>query len=62
MNIFRLAGDFTHVLSFIVLLLGLKSSRSAAGVSLKTQEMFLMVFLTRYLVKCFSLPAVFLTR
>jgi len=49
MNLFRMAGDLTHLLSFLVLLLKLYSCNSAAGISLKTQEMFLMVFVTRYL-------------
>jgi len=49
MNIFRLAGDCTHLLSFVVLLLRLYGYKSAAGISSKTQQMFLMVFITRYL-------------
>jgi len=49
MNIFRLAGDVTHLLSFVVLILRLYGYRSASGISLKTQEMFLLVFVTRYL-------------
>ena len=44
----RLAGDFSHVISILVLLLRLRVSRSALGISLKTQELFLVVFLTRY--------------
>ena len=44
----RLAGDFSHVISILVLLLRLRVSRSALGISLKTQELFLIVFLTRY--------------
>merc|ERR1719378_675171 len=39
----------THLLSFVVLLLKLFGCNSAAGISLKTQEMFLMVFVFRYL-------------
>jgi ER lumen protein retaining receptor len=49
MNIFRLAGDMTHLLSFVVLLLRLYGYKSAAGISAKTQQMFLIVFITRYL-------------
>jgi ER lumen protein retaining receptor len=42
MNIFRLAGDMSHVASIIVLLLRLKVVKNAAGVSLRTHELFLM--------------------
>ena len=31
MNIFRLAGDMTHLLSFVVLLLKIQATRSCAG-------------------------------
>ncbi|XP_031114751.1 ER lumen protein-retaining receptor-like [Ipomoea triloba] len=49
MNIFRLAGDMTHLLSIIVLLLKIRTTKSCAGISLKTQELYVIVFLTRYL-------------
>lgn len=49
MNLFRFAGDMSHVVSIFVLILRLRSSKSAVGISLKTQELFLIVFLTRYL-------------
>ncbi|GMI31473.1 hypothetical protein TrCOL_g5782 [Triparma columacea] len=49
MNLFRLAGDMSHVASIIVLLLRLKVVKNAAGVSLRTHELFLIVFVTRYL-------------
>lgn len=76
MNIFRLAGDMSHVFSIILLLLRLQVAKNAngeyisgltrecsdrnrdginvramcfTGVSLKTQELFLIVFCTRYL-------------
>nr|CCA19520.1 ER lumen protein retaining receptor putative [Albugo laibachii Nc14] len=49
MNIFRFIGDMTHLISFLVLLLKLLASRSASGISLKSQELFLLVFITRYL-------------
>uniref|UniRef100_A0A7S0LDA2 ER lumen protein-retaining receptor n=1 Tax=Coccolithus braarudii TaxID=221442 RepID=A0A7S0LDA2_9EUKA len=48
MNPFRLLGDFSHLLSFIVMFWKLFSSKSVAGVSLKTQEIYVMVFLARY--------------
>lgn len=49
MNIFRLAGDMTHLLSIILLLLKIKGTRSCRGVSLKTQELYALVFICRYL-------------
>lgn len=49
MNIFRLVGDLVHLGSFIVLLKRMRDSRSCTGISCKTQELYLLVFLARYL-------------
>ncbi|TQD70960.1 hypothetical protein C1H46_043500 [Malus baccata] len=49
MNLFRLAGDVTHLFSILVLFLKIRSTKSCAGISLKTQELYALVFLTRYL-------------
>ncbi|XP_054811553.1 ER lumen protein-retaining receptor-like [Prosopis cineraria] len=49
MNLFRLAGDFSHLLSIVVLLLKIRTTKSCAGISLKTQELYVIVFITRYL-------------
>jgi len=49
MNIFRLCGDMSHVFSIIVLLLRLRVAKNAQGISLRTHELFLLVFVTRYL-------------
>ncbi|PIN23499.1 ER lumen protein retaining receptor [Handroanthus impetiginosus] len=49
MNIFRLAGDMSHLLSVILLLLKIRTTKSCAGISLKTQELYVVVFLARYL-------------
>eukprot|EP00268_Persea_americana_P019169 TRINITY_DN19815_c1_g1_i2.p1 TRINITY_DN19815_c1_g1~~TRINITY_DN19815_c1_g1_i2.p1 ORF type:complete len:223 (+),score=10.13 TRINITY_DN19815_c1_g1_i2:270-938(+) len=49
MNIFRLSGDMTHLMSVIVLLLKIHTIKSCAGISLKTQELYALVFATRYL-------------
>ena len=49
MNLFRLAGDMSHVLSIVVLLLRLRVTKNAIGISIKTQELYLIVFVTRYL-------------
>ena len=48
MNLFRLAGDMCHVLSVLVLVLRLRVSKNAIGISIKTQELYLIVFITRY--------------
>lgn len=49
MNIFRLAGDMSHVFSIIVLLLRLRVAKNAQGISVRTHELYLLVFVTRYL-------------
>jgi ER lumen protein retaining receptor len=49
MNIFRFLGDMFHVLSILVLTLRLRVSKNALGISIKTQELYLVVFVTRYL-------------
>ncbi|KAF1884043.1 hypothetical protein Lal_00013003 [Lupinus albus] len=49
MNIFRLSGDMTHLASVLVLLLKIHTIKSCAGVSLKTQELYALVFASRYL-------------
>ena len=49
MNIFRFAGDMMHVMSIVVLILRLRVSKNAIGISIKTQELYLVVFITRYL-------------
>ncbi|KAL0678865.1 hypothetical protein Bca4012_006846 [Brassica carinata] len=49
MNIFRFAGDMTHLISILILLLKIYATKSCAGISLKTQELYALVFLTRYM-------------
>ena len=36
MNLFRLCGDVSHVVSIVVLALRLNATKSAVGISLKT--------------------------
>ncbi|CAN8290841.1 unnamed protein product [Cochlearia groenlandica] len=48
MNIFRFAGDMTHLFSILILLLKIYATKSCAGISLKTQELYALVFLARY--------------
>lgn len=49
MNAFRFTGDMLHVISIFVLLLRLRVTKNANGISVKTQELYLIVFATRYL-------------
>lgn len=49
MNLFRLAGDMSHVFSIIILLLRLRVVKNASGISVRTHELYLVVFVTRYL-------------
>jgi len=49
MNIFRFCGDMSHVFSIIVLLLRLRVAKNAQGISVRTHELFLLVFVSRYL-------------
>ncbi|KAL7549154.1 hypothetical protein ACHAWF_012419 [Thalassiosira exigua] len=49
MNIWRSIGDSCHVLSIIVLFRRLKTTNNAQGISLRTQQLRLLVCITRYL-------------
>lgn len=59
MNIFRLCGDMSHVFSIIVLLLRLRVAKNAQGISVRTHELFLLVFVTRYLDLFFEFYSVY---
>lgn len=48
MNIFTLAGDILHLASVFILILKIYSTKNCRGVSLKTQILYAVVFLTRY--------------
>ncbi|KAK5163604.1 endoplasmic reticulum retention protein [Saxophila tyrrhenica] len=49
MNIFRIAGDLSHAASIFILLAKMRTSSSAAGISFKSQFLYLAVYITRYL-------------
>ncbi|KAJ6837263.1 ER lumen protein-retaining receptor [Iris pallida] len=49
MNIFRLAGDMAHLASTILLLSRIHTTQSCAGISLRTHELYALVYVTRYL-------------
>lgn len=56
MNVFRLGADVLHVVAIFLLLLKIQTSHSCAGISLKTQILYLVVFITRYLDLLFTKP------
>lgn len=41
-------GDLIHILALLYLLITILTASSVAGISYRTQEMFLLVFLTRF--------------
>merc|ERR1712106_437653 len=49
MNIFRFLGDLSHIVSFLVLLHKIIKGKSSAGISLRTQELYAVVFCSRYI-------------
>ncbi|RCK58944.1 ER lumen protein-retaining receptor [Candida viswanathii] len=49
MNIFRFFGDLSHLASIFILLYAIEQNRSTNGLSLKTQALYVVVYLTRYL-------------
>jgi len=49
MNIFRILGDVSHTASKCILIWAIHSNKSSEGVSLLTQLLYIVVFVTRYL-------------
>lgn len=49
MNIFRIFGDLSHMASILILLYSIERNRSINGLSIKTQGLYVIVFVTRYL-------------
>lgn len=57
MDIFQLVGDFLHLIAILMLVLKISATKNVIGthsinrigLSYKTQEIFLVVFLSRYL-------------
>jgi len=74
MNFFRFLGDMAHIISFILLLHKIVRGKSAAGISLRTQEMYAGACLSPIAPRSFALlrasaahtplvlPVVFATR
>ncbi|KAF2756290.1 ER lumen protein retaining receptor [Pseudovirgaria hyperparasitica] len=49
MNIFRFLGDLSHLVSILILLHKMRVSSSAAGISFKSQFLYFIVYVTRYI-------------
>mmetsp|Transcript_8367 Transcript_8367/g.25149 ORF Transcript_8367/g.25149 Transcript_8367/m.25149 type:complete len:218 (+) Transcript_8367:297-950(+) len=56
MNIFRLSADLSHVAAILLLLMKIKKSRSSAGISLLSQQLYFLVFVCRYSDLLFTNP------
>lgn len=56
-NIFHLFADISHVSSKAILIWAIHNNKSAEGVSLLTQLLYLVVFVTRYLDLFYTHPA-----
>ncbi|KAI8885091.1 ER lumen protein retaining receptor [Backusella circina FSU 941] len=48
MNIFRLVADLMHLASIFILLMKIRKTKSCKGISFKTQVLYSVVFITRY--------------
>lgn len=58
MNIFSFLGDLLHLASIFILLGAIETNKSVTGLSLKTQTLYFVVFVTRYInlfIKYYSL-------
>ncbi|KAF7726866.1 endoplasmic reticulum retention protein [Apophysomyces ossiformis] len=49
MNIFRLVADLMHLASIFILLLKIRKTRSCVGISFKSQLLYSVVYITRYI-------------
>lgn len=48
MDVFQLIGDFLHLIAMLMLLLKILANKNVIGLSYRTQELFMVVFVTRY--------------
>ncbi|KAK6410467.1 hypothetical protein LTR95_018199 [Oleoguttula sp. CCFEE 5521] len=56
MNVFRIFGDLSHMASKIILITAIHRNSSAEGVSLLTQLLYGLVFVTRYVDLLWTVP------
>ncbi|CDS10101.1 Putative ER lumen protein retaining receptor(Fragment) [Lichtheimia ramosa] len=61
MNVFRLLADLMHLASIFILLLKIQNSKSCVGISFKTQMLYTIVFMTRYLDLTFHFISIYNT-
>jgi len=61
MNVIRLVGDLSHLIAIVILLVKIWKTRSCAGISGKSQILFAIVFLTRYLDLAISFVSLYNT-
>ncbi|KAH8868643.1 ER lumen protein-retaining receptor [Schistosoma japonicum] len=61
MNIFRLLGDFSHLVAILILLKKIRKTKSCAGLSGKSQLLFAIVFISRYLDVFFNFISLYNT-
>ncbi|KDR75562.1 hypothetical protein GALMADRAFT_268126 [Galerina marginata CBS 339.88] len=59
MNLFRLLGDLSHLASIFILLHKIQTTRSCRGISFKTQMLYVVIFVTRYLDLFFRFVSVY---
>ena len=48
-DVFRLVGDFSHAFAVIMLIYNVKQCSRSVGISFKTQYLYALVFIFRYL-------------
>lgn len=49
LNLFRVLGDFSHLASILILLHKMTQLNSCSGISFKSQSLYLIVYVSRYL-------------
>ncbi|KAK6200163.1 ER lumen protein retaining receptor [Scheffersomyces amazonensis] len=49
MNIFSFFGDLSHLASIFILLYAIEQNKSIAGISLKSQALYVLVYVSRYI-------------
>ena len=60
MDIFQLVGDFLHLIAMIMLILKILANRNVLGLSYRTQELYLAVYITRYIGIIFGWTSLYL--
>lgn len=61
MNIFRFVADFSHLASIFLLIHQMSRSRSCAGISFKSQALYMVVYVSRYIDLIWSFVSVYNT-